>query len=330
MTAQLLYGLVVDSEVPLHQDRPAAPDAPVDVRIRWGAERTAAEQRHLPDGRVLLTARWDRRTHYTFVERDDGSCLLRFHAACDAEVSADLADIVVHPVIGADPGLAAVLTTGATLAFQLYRRGLTVLHASAVDVGGAALAFAAPSGGGKSTMATLLCADGATVVTDDVLRVEDDHTVRLGATGLRLRKGADSLADLFTPDGAPGSRRSADDRHVLTPRAATADHLPLAAVVVPYPDRRLRHVRVERRDPKDALFDLLSFPRLLGWEAPEVLAGQLGRLSRLVAAVPVYRARVPWGPPFAPDLVAELRAGIPELAQALASGSVSDRLLSGR
>ena len=195
-----------------------------------------------------------------------------------------------------------------------------MLHASAVDVGGVALAFAAPSGGGKSTMATLLCADGATVVTDDVLRVEDDHTVRLGATGLRLRKGADTLAGLFAPDGAPGSRRSADDRQVLTPQAATTADLPLAAVVVPYPARRLRHVRVERRDAKDGLFDLLSFPRLLGWEAPEVLAGQLTRLGRLVGAVPVYRARVPWGPPFAPTLAAELRAGIPEIAQSVTSG----------
>jgi len=318
--AQLLYGLVVDSEVPLHQDRPAPPGVPVDVRVRWGSERSAAEQRRLPEGRVLLRARWARTTHYTFVERPDSSCLLRFHAACDAEISPDLRDVVVHPATGADPGLAAVLTTGATLAFQLYRRGLTVLHASAVDVGGAAVAFAAPSGGGKSTMATLLCADGATVVTDDVLRVDDDHTVRLGATGLRLRKGADTLTTLFEPDGTPHRRRSADDRQVLTPRAATTDHLPLAAVVVPYPDRRLRHVKVERRDPKDALFDLLSFPRLLGWEAPEVLATQLRRLSSLVAAVPVYGARVPWGPPFSPTLAAELRAGIPELAQVPASG----------
>ncbi len=319
MTAQLLYGLVVDSEVPLHQDRPAPDGAPVDVRIRWGAPRTPAETRRLPDGRVLLRARWARRTHYTFVERADGTYLLRFHGACDVEVSAGLDDVVVHTLTGADPGLAGVLTTGATLAFLLIRAGKTVLHASAVDLGGIALAFAAPSGGGKSTMATLLCADGGRVVTDDVLRVDEDLTVRLGATGLRLRKGADSLVDLFA-DASPGRRTSADDRQVLTPLTATTDHLPLAAIVVPYPDRRLRRVRTERRAGKDALVDLLSFPRLLGWEAPEILAAQLGQLGRLVAAVPVYRARVPWGPPFSPTLAAELRDQVPELRQSVTPG----------
>lgn len=310
--AQLLYGLVVESEIPLHLDRSAPAGARVDVRVRWGAERSAAACRRLPEGRVLLRARWARHTHYTFVERADGTVLLRFHGACDAEVSTDLADVVVHPVAGADPGIAAVLTSGAVLAFQLYRRGLAVLHASAVDVGGAALAFVGPSGGGKSTMATLLCADGATLITDDVLRVEADLTVRLGATGLRLRKGADTLVELF--GAAPGRRRSADDRQVLSPEPAEVDRLPLAAVVVPIPDRRLRRVRVERRDAKDALFDLLSFPRLVGWQDPRVLGAQLGQLARLVADVPVYRARVPWGPPFSPTIGAELRAAVLDAA----------------
>lgn len=324
-TPQALYGLVVDSEVPLHLDRPAPADAPVDVRIRWGAPRTRAEQRRARPGRVLLQATWSRRTHYTFIEADDGACLLRFNGACDAEVSADLRDVVVHPVADADPGIAAVLTSGAILAFQLYRRRLAVLHASAVDVGGAALAFVAPSGGGKSTMATLMCADGATLVTDDVLRIDDDLTVRLGATGLRLRKGADTLVDLFGSSAAPGRRLSADDRQVLSPTPSTVDRLPLAALVVPYPDRRLRHVRVERRDPKDALFDLLAFPRLLGWQDPTVLGDQLAHLARLVGQVPVYGARVPWGPPFAPGTVSELRAAIPELAPAATQSVASGR-----
>jgi hypothetical protein len=310
---QRLYGLVVASEFPLHQDRPVPAGTPVDVHIRWGEPRRRREQSIRPEGRVLLEATWSRRTEYAFIERMDGSVLLRFVGACDAEVSADLSDVVVHPVEGADPGIAVVLTTGAILAFQLYRRGGTVLHASAVEVGGQALAFVAPSGGGKSTMATLLCADGAGLITDDVLAVDHDLTVRLGATGLRLRKGADVLVDLFG-DSAPDRRRSADDRQVLSPRPATTDSLPLAALVVPFPDRRLRHVRVERREAKNALFDLLSFPRLLGWQDPGVLGAQLRNLATLVADVPVYQARVPWGPPFSPLVAAELRAAIPELA----------------
>lgn len=314
---QRLYGLVVASEYPLHQDRPVPTGTPVDVRVRWGAERTTAEQAVPVEGRVLLEVGWDGRVDYVALERPDGTTLLRFTGTCDMELAADLSDVVVHPVEGADRGIAVVLTTGAMLAFQLYRRGHAVLHASAVAVPAdgdaqAAIAFVGASGGGKSTMATLMCSDGARLVTDDVLRVDTAGagrpTVHLGATGLRLRKGADSLASLF-PD-APAQRRSADLRHVLSPRSDAPDLLPLAAVVVPAPDRGITELALERLAPKDALFDLLSFPRLLGWRDPVVLREHLGHLSALVAQVPVFRAQVPWGPPFSPDVAPALREAV--------------------
>lgn len=334
---QRLYGLVVSSEFPLHQERPVAPGTAPDVHLRWGAPRTADEQALAVTGDVLLEVSWEDGPGYRFTERPDGTCLLSFTGTCDMEVSADLADVAVHPVTGADPGVAVVLATGALLAFQLYRRGHAVLHASAVDLDGAALAFVGPSGSGKSTMATLMCADGAALITDDVLRLDTGAPgaasagaatahpqgpprVHLGATGLRLRKGADTLASRFGPDG-PGQRLSADQRQVLSPRPADADHLPLAAIVVPFPQRDLDRVAVVRREPKDALFDLLSYPRLLGWQDPAVLKQQLAHLAAVVGRVPVYEAYVPWGPPFPATVAADLRAAIPELPQVAASSS---------
>lgn len=324
---QRLYGLVVASEFPLHQERPVPPGTPADVRLRWGEPRTAEVQARPVAGDVLLEVSWEDGPGYAFVERPDGTCLLRFTGTCDMEVSADLADVAVHPVQGADPGVAVVLATGAVLAFQLYRRGHAVLHASAVAIDGAALAFVGPSGSGKSTMATLMCADGAELITDDVLRLDADTDtgtdggagteplrVHLGATGLRLRKGADTLVSRFGGDG-PGQRLSADLRQVLSPRSAGADRLPLAAIVVPFPNRELDRVSVVRREPKDALFDLLRYPRLLGWRDAAVLRQQLAHLATIVGRVPVYEAYVPWGPPFPETVAADLRAAIPELPQ---------------
>ncbi|MGH3922730.1 MAG: hypothetical protein ACRDTT_07670, partial [Pseudonocardiaceae bacterium] len=39
-------------------------------------------------------------------------------------------------------------------------------------------------------------------------------------------------------------------------------------------------------------------PRLLGWSDERILTQTFLNLSRLARAVPVYAARVPWGPPF--------------------------------
>ena len=224
---QRLYGLVVESELDLHQNRPAGPEETPDVRIRWGEPRTRRAQGRAVAGTVLLDS-GSRRYGYVIVERPGGAHLLRFFGACDAEVSPDLTEVVVHPVVGADPGIAVVLASGAVLAYLLVRRGHVVLHGSAVDTGDGALAFVAPSGGGKSTMATLLCADGAALVTDDVLRVDMDGphapapSIRAGATGLRLRKGADTLVGLFRSD-APDQHVSADLRQVLTPGGDVPD-----------------------------------------------------------------------------------------------------------
>lgn len=326
---QRLYGLVVDSEVALHQNRPAGPDDVPDVRVRWGAPRTRRAQGRPVEGRLLLDS-GSRRYGYVILERPDGSHLLRFFGACDAEISADLADVRVHPVVGADPGIAVVLVTGAVLAYLLVRRGHLVLHGSAVATDEGALAFVAPSGGGKSTMATLLCADGAGLVTDDVLRVDLDGphapvpTVRSGATGLRLRKGADTLVDLFSGAG-PGRHVSADQRQVLTPPGDVPDALALRAVVVPVPEPGLAALTVERVDPKQAAFDLLGFPRLLGWRDPAYLSRHLGEVAALVARVPVLRARVPWGPPFSPRIAPDLRAAVAEHAPAALGPHASGR-----
>lgn len=310
---QRLYGLVVAAEFPLHQDRPVPAGTPVDVHVRWGRPVAAAVQQDPVEGTVLLLCPWEDEVGYVFVERPDGTFLLRFVGTCDFEVSADLGSVVVRPVEGADPGIAVVLTTGAMLAFQLSLRGSCVLHASAVEVDGSAIAFVADSGGGKSTMAGLLCADGAALVTDDVLVVDglgSRPTVRLGATELRLRKGADTLVERFL--AAPERRTSADDRQVLQPPGVAADGLGLEALVLPVPDRTTRALTVERLAPKAALLELLALPRLLGWQDPRVLGRALAHLSALVGGVPVYRATVPWGPPFPDDVAAQLTAAIRE------------------
>jgi hypothetical protein len=304
---QQLYGLVVRADFPLHQDRPAPAHADPDVVLELAPPVPAPAG--LPDGEVVLHCEIDR-SYYAIARQPDGRYLFRILGVCDFDVSADLGHAVVRPFEGTTSEMAAILATGGLLAFQLYLRGHLVLHASAVEVGGRALAFVGHSGMGKSTMAALMCAGGAHMVTDDVLRVDltpDGPVARLGATDVRLRKGADVLADRFEAD-RPGRRTSADDRQVLRLPPTARDGLPLDAVVIPAPTRSGTSVELTRLPPKDALFTLLGFPRLLGWTDPAVLSRTFASLSALVAATPVHVASVPWGPPFHPGIAAEVAA----------------------
>nr|WP_300146687.1 hypothetical protein [Propionicimonas sp.] len=294
-----LYGLSVRSDVPLHQDRPAPTTMDADVVIRRGAPVADLSER--PEGRILLDLNMDRQ-YFTAVAVEDGY-RLRFYGTCDVLIDTGLRAAVIHPVPEADPDLLPVLAGGTLLAFILSMRGEAVLHASAVQVGDSALAFVGYSGMGKSTMATLLCADGATLITDDLLRLDLRHrppTCALGATELRLRKAAGDLAARFPV--TPGHRVTADARDALSIPISTTPDLPLAAIVVPQPDRELdpAQARVERMDPMAAFLLLTRFPRLLGWQDEEVLRRQFQQLGDIVESVPVYTAHLPWGPPF-PD-----------------------------
>lgn len=307
-----LYGLVVQSDTELHQDRPAPPGALPDVTVVRGPATAATSD--LPAGETILRCDGATRTVYAFARRDDGFTL-RFFGACDVLVSPTLDRMEVRSVRGSDEGMASVLTTGGSLAFQLYQRGHLVLHASAVEVDGAAWGFAGRAGMGKSTMAALMCSAGGALVTDDVLRVDDvpgRPVARLGATELRLRKGADSLVTRFD-GGGPQVRRSADDREVLRLSDGAADRLPLEVLVIPFPSRTADRVEVRRVPGPDALLALSGYPRLIGWRDPEVMRHQFALTAALVEQVPVIAARVPWGPPFRAGLVDELRSRVGEL-----------------
>lgn len=304
-----LYGLDISSELPLHQQRQSPEDAVRDLSIIWGESVPHSDEP--PPGRLLLDLQADQQ-YYTATERDDGY-LLRFYNTCDVRLDKELTQASVHLFPDADPDIAAVLAGGTVLAFVLAMRRQMVLHASAVQLGDGALAFVGGSGMGKSTMATLLCAGGGRLITDDLLRLDlsgDAPTCSLGATELRLRKSASELAARF--GSAPGRRITGDDRDALAATPSTTEALPLRAIVVPAPDHAGERVEpeIKRMDPMTAFLLLSRFPRLLGWEDEETLRVQFQQLGEIIDKVPVFVAHLPWGPPFPESVADDVRAAV--------------------
>lgn len=273
-----------------------------DLVLRRGADRYVTSDD--PPGSVLATLdRPDGSALYRLA-RTDGSTILRYPGLCDFVGDARMSDVTAHLHPGADPGLVAVLASGALIATHLKLHDELVLHASAVELGGSALAFVGSSGMGKSTIAAALCRGEGRLVSDDVLRVDltDPTSARVhpGSTENRLRPGARELAD-EAPAGA--TRPTADGRLALRARSCATAPLPLAACVVPLPSRLAVDVSVRPLRGARALMRLVRFPRVVGWIEPTSSATEFQALAELVERVPVFEASIPWGPPFRPEVL---------------------------
>ena len=294
-----LYGLCIRSELPL--TAPPAPESSVaDLTVQCGEELSATAAP--PAGEVWAKADFGNGFGVQLTKTAAGWSLF-YPQTGEFRLSADLRFATAHAL----PGKAAVLPLlllGSVPAWWLNLRGEAVLHASAVALGGEALAFIGASGMGKSTLATLLCSAGAGLVTDDVLRLKPEGEAFLchwGTGELRLRPSAASLADLFPPSNA---NRSADGRSTLL-LAPSEPALPrLRAILIPQPSREQQELEVERLSLVQASFHLNGYPRVCGWQVDEPRRRQFTLFARLAEAVPVFRIKVPWGPPFA--------AGLPE------------------
>lgn len=306
MTERAVYeqcGLRVRSVVEL--DLPRVDGEAFDVDVDWGDDLLDAASP--PPGDVIAASvdgDADERWWYRATEADDGY-RIRFHECGEFVITPDLTSVRIRRARSGRTELLPILMAGTVSAFLLALSGKTVLHASAVTVDGAALAFVGHSGRGKSTMAALMCLAGAALVTDDVLVVGAGPRVmcRGGAAGLRLRPAAAVLA-ADQPD-AP-TRATADERLSFTPQLAGRHAHPLGAIVIPTPSRTAYEVEVVRMSPGASLFAILAYPRVNGWRRSDVIGADFSTLGEVVSRVPVYQVAVPWGPPFSPSIAQTL------------------------
>ena len=276
-----------------------------DVTVARAGERVVPAAP--PRGAVLACLEVEGRLHQVTVRGPEGY-ILRIPGYADFEIAPQLDRVTLctHPDTSEE--LLGLLFIGPLSAVLLELRDQLVLHASAVSWGLSTIAICARSGGGKSTIAGLLCAAGGKLHTDDLLRVTSGPgRVALawrGAGELRLREHAREVVSLF-PD--PVSRETADGRVALTASVTDDDPSTLRAIAIPHLARGgPSRIVVERIGAVDAMLELASRPRLHGWCDPDVLRRQFERLARLTEQVPIVRLTVPWNDRFGPSFASSL------------------------
>ena len=202
-----LFGLQIESDLPLPELFEAAPTGPADVRIELGtvpAGTTNGSDLHVVDGGAVL-----------IVDK-----AARFFVA-------DGSRIVIEREDGASDRNVRLFLLGSAFGLLLHQRRLLPLHANAVEIDGNVVAFMGESGAGKSTLAAWLNDRGFPLIADDVTVVQFDGAIPMIQPGLpRLRlwqavveaTGRDPAAYPLSADGEPDLEK----RDVMLPRTKVA------------------------------------------------------------------------------------------------------------
>ena len=193
-----VHGLAVRSDIDLPELAVEGDSVLPDLRI---------EKRTVP---WRNSETW-RRTSEGFFVSADQTIYLEVDRVARFSISSGTT-VLVEPHVSSTEEQVRLFLLGSALGAVLHQRWRVPLHASSVSRGGEAVAFAAESGTGKSTLAAALASRGYQLLGDDVAAVEiGDGGGPILFPGIqRIRLTEESLAAI--PDLSEDSRwKSIDD-----------------------------------------------------------------------------------------------------------------------
>ena len=155
------FGLTIKAPLDFPELRSEQPDesaGPCDVEVTFGT--VEEHPQYLEDGDRGF---WVRGEQACYALRDVGVFLVSAGRYICVEAHENATEEALRLCI-----------LGPVLGLALQQRGFLTLHASAVSIQGAAVAFLGGHGWGKSTMAALLQARGYPVISDDLMALEPD------------------------------------------------------------------------------------------------------------------------------------------------------------
>jgi hypothetical protein len=276
------YGLSIRSELPLPELEPDVAELP-DLTIRLGG--TGLPLPH-PSSEAIYESGEDRQ----YVAWPGvAAFMIRGTGAIDIE-----------PAPGVSEPLLNLPLLGPIMALLLHQRGLLVLHAGAVDVGGRGAVFLGDKGAGKSTTVAAFVARGHRLLADDVLAVAFPHGGEPAIVpGFPQLKLVDDAAGRIELDGAVAMPRPVPGFPKEQRRlAAPFSHATVAPHRI-YVLARAEAAAIRPLPAQDALGALLwfSFASLFKRRGLPIGKAQAGRhlaqCAALVNAARVARLEVP-------------------------------------
>ncbi len=278
------YGLGIHSDFWLSDLVPSNPNAN-DVRIRFGKLDESFLRTELNGGITRsaygVTARASTDA-VTFHWRDVGTALVR--GGCD---------VIIEPAEGIDERDLSPYINGSILAVLLHQRGLMVLHASAVVIGGQAVAFLGDKGAGKSTFAAFLQNRGHTLLTDDLVPIKFVGDKAFAVPGFpRISLWADSVESIgVDPRTLPMINSFVNKHSYGCSDRFSGDPVELSRLYVLAEDSG---VCIEKLEPTESFIEIVRNCYLSRYmEATGQTASNFRNCTALAESVPVYKLQRP-------------------------------------
>ena len=187
----------------------------------------------------------------------EGSFYLRWKDVATCQVLG-AKEIIVDIAPSADMARVKQFISGPAIGALLHLRGVFMLHASAVEIGGRAVLFVGGKGHGKSTLAATMYDRGHGFISDDIVPItllEDQLFVSPAFPQVRLWPDAiESMG--HNPEALPRVSELFNKRYRVLEERFRQDALPLAGIyqLLATEDE----VNIEKLAPQDALLALLQ------------------------------------------------------------------------
>jgi hypothetical protein len=233
---------------------------------------------------------------WAYFFRGDPDYVIRFPGIADFSISADGRDVRCAALAGVEQGTLDHLFINQVRPLARSRAGELVLHASAVALDSRrCVAFAAPSGRGKSTLAASFARAGMPMLTDDALTLATDGGDYFGTPGHPSVRLWEDASRALIPAGAPVAPPVE-----YTPKARFGAH---SALPFCREQRRLAcifllgesqaDIATERVAPSAAVMGLVANSFLLDIDQRDALAEHFDELSRIAGRLPLFRLDYP-------------------------------------
>ena len=242
--------------------------------------------------------RWDKLYHFEAYD------VFRFSWGADYYLSHNRIDCHLYDLTYKSS--VELFLMGIVLAFWLEREGYPALHASAVVLNGKTVAFPCHSGHGKSTLASAFLQEGATLLTDDILPIEQQTGRFWGRPGLPQINLWPDQTTYFIENNkelekiVPDTSKKRVPVEMFKNGMFCDERQPLTCVYMPSKSEHPSSgsdIDIIPVSPAEAVIELVRYSFIspiiferLGWQAR-----RLEFFARLVERVPVRRLTYPSG-----------------------------------
>ena len=293
--ADSVYGLCLQADGPVPGLRERPPTTPPDIRIFLGATPHRPEKPPAVKAKPVFSSpdQNERGRPFFVVDELHGGDFYRLSYHDGAEFVVDCAGTRVWIDWPSTLSLADISSYlfGPVIGWILRLRGALCLHASAVTVDGAAVAFVGESGAGKSTLAAAFAQRGHAVVADDVAAIFESCGAPLVVPAYpELRLWPDSASALWGTNDSRFESVPANEKLSLNVQQCGHDFqekpVPLTAIYI-LSDESTGSCNTRQLTKREAMMGLVANThagRLLGQAAREK---EFALLAELIARVPV-------------------------------------------